>query len=120
SGGLGGPASTVAEAPETPGTGTEPAATTAEDLTQTPPEAEAEETPPPAPQEAAAPEPDQPAAGAQEKFTQRLMPDGSEVDEGPAGGQPGIGEGSSVATAAQSGQPSAAAQPDAGPGAAGP
>ncbi len=119
SGLLGGPASTVAEAPETPGTGTEPAATTAEDLTQTPPEPEAEETPPPA-QEAAAPEPapgstpetGQPAAGAQEKFTQRLLADGSEVDEGPAGGQPGIGEGSSVATAVQPAQPPAA-QPDA-------
>ncbi|MCO5147062.1 MAG: hypothetical protein M9895_12900 [Aquamicrobium sp.] len=122
SGLLGGPATTVAEAPETPGTGTEPAATTAEDLTQTPPEAEVEETPPPA-QEAAAPEPaaepDQPAAGVPEKFTQRLLADGSEVDEGPAGGQPGIGEGSSVATAVQPGQPPLAAQPDAGPIAAG-
>src|SRR5690606_35434001 len=99
------------------------------DLTETPPEAETEETPPPA-QEAAAPEPapepgptpgaDQPAAGAQEKFTQRLLPDGNEVDEGPAGGQPGIGEGSSVATAAQPGQPPVAAQPNAGPDATGP
>lgn len=36
---------------------------------------------------------------ASEKFTQRLMPDGSEVDEGPAGGQSTIGEGTSVASA---------------------
>lgn len=33
-----------------------------------------------------------------EKFTQRLLPDGSEVDEGPAGEQRRIGEGTSVAT----------------------
>ena len=40
--------------------------------------------------------------GADEpKFTQRLLPDGSEVDEGPAGGEPGIGEGTSVASATQ-------------------
>lgn len=40
-----------------------------------------------------------------EKFTQRLLPDGSEVDEGRAGGEPGIGEGSSVATAAPNAAP---------------
>jgi hypothetical protein len=38
-----------------------------------------------------------PVAAEEEKFTQRLLPDGSEVDEGPAGGRPGIGEGTSVA-----------------------
>ncbi|MER9135270.1 hypothetical protein NKI20_03015 [Mesorhizobium sp. M0830] len=42
-----------------------------------------------------------PAAGGTEaestKFTQRLTPQGSEVDPGPAGGQSGIGEGESVA-----------------------
>ncbi|WP_421915873.1 hypothetical protein [Mesorhizobium sp.] len=32
------------------------------------------------------------------KFTQRLTPQGSETDPGPAGGQTGIGEGESVAT----------------------
>ncbi|MFD1199649.1 transcriptional regulator [Brucella gallinifaecis] len=33
----------------------------------------------------------------EQKLTQRLMPDGSETDEGPAGGQAGIGEGKSTA-----------------------
>ncbi|MAS15650.1 MAG: hypothetical protein CMH69_20440 [Nitratireductor sp.] len=33
------------------------------------------------------------------KFTQRLLADGREVDEGPAGGEPGLGEGTSVAQA---------------------
>jgi hypothetical protein len=41
--------------------------------------------------------------GPEPKFTQRLMPDGSEVDEGPAGGPAQIGEGSSIASAAQNG-----------------
>lgn len=36
-----------------------------------------------------------------EKFTQRLMPDGSEVDAGPAGGEQTIGEGTSIAAIAQ-------------------
>ncbi|WP_367717336.1 hypothetical protein AB2N04_04485 [Nitratireductor sp. GISD-1A_MAKvit] len=42
-----------------------------------------------------------PAADPQpvRKFTQRLLPDGREVDEGPAGGQPELGEGTSVARA---------------------
>jgi hypothetical protein len=33
------------------------------------------------------------------KFTQRLLPDGTEVDEGPAGETPTVGEGTSVAAA---------------------
>ncbi|RUW59198.1 hypothetical protein [Mesorhizobium sp. M7A.F.Ca.US.008.03.1.1] len=49
----------------------------------------------------AAAAPPAPAAGGTEaestKFTQRLTPQGSEVDPGPAGGQSGIGEGESVA-----------------------
>lgn len=84
------------------------AATTAEELSATPPDAPqaGTEAEPPAQQEAAAPEPASPpaapaAGNGPEKFTQRLLADGSEVDEGAAGGQPGIGEGSSVATAAQ-------------------
>ncbi len=42
-----------------------------------------------------------PAAAPEEeqKLTQRLLPDGNEIDEGPAGGRPSVGEGSSVATA---------------------
>lgn len=103
------PTPPVAEAPDAPEA--EPAAATAEDLTQTP---ETEQTTPPA-QEAAAPQPEETpptqtpaAAEPQEKFTQRLLPDGSEVDEGPAGGQPGIGEGSSVASAAQATPPAEA------------
>ncbi len=48
------------------------------------------------------PEPSvQPPAGEQ-KLTQRLMPDGSEVDDGPAGGTPGVGEGKSTAAASTS------------------
>lgn len=49
----------------------------------------------------AAATPPAPAAAGTEtegtKFTQRLTPQGSEVDPGPAGGQSGIGEGESVA-----------------------
>lgn len=44
-----------------------------------------------------------PAAEA-EKFTQRLLPDGTEVDEGVAGEEPTIGEGTSVAAVTPSGQ----------------
>lgn len=40
-----------------------------------------------------------PAEGESRKFTQRLLPDGSEVDPGPAGDEPRIGEGTSVAAA---------------------
>ncbi|KRA00375.1 hypothetical protein ASD64_02075 [Mesorhizobium sp. Root157] len=35
-------------------------------------------------------------AGEAAKFTQRLLPDGNETDPGPAGGESGIGEGTSV------------------------
>lgn len=57
-----------------------------------------------------APEPDQPASRSAnaaapeetrvEKFTQRLQPDGTEIDMGSANEAPVIGEGTSVATAA--------------------
>ncbi|KAB2725317.1 transcriptional regulator [Brucella intermedia] len=59
-------------------------------------------TPPPADSNAATtggeqtPEQPQQPAGEQ-KLTQRLMPDGSETDSGPAGGANGIGEGTSTA-----------------------
>lgn len=60
------------------------------------------ETPPPAaetpPAETAAPAETPPAAEAPPaKLTQRLNEDGSEVDMGPAAGEPAIGEGTSVA-----------------------
>jgi hypothetical protein len=52
------------------------------------------------------PEPTQEAALQRpQKFTQRLMPDGREVDEGPAGGALTLGEGTSVAQSTQSSSP---------------
>jgi len=47
--------------------------------------------------------------GAAPKFTQRLTPDGSEVDDGPANGAPLIGEGTSVAAVTQAAPPPPAA-----------
>ncbi|MBO6724059.1 MAG: hypothetical protein JJ911_00170 [Rhizobiaceae bacterium] len=44
-----------------------------------------------------------PAAEEPQKFTQRLTPEGGEVDAGPAGGEPSVGEGTSVASATQQG-----------------
>ena len=66
---------------------------------------------------AASPEPDAadgsgedaPEAAAAPKFTQRLTPDGSEVDDGPGNGAPIIGEGTSVAAATQPAAPETAA-----------
>jgi hypothetical protein len=68
----------------------------------------------PAPQPAAAPAPAETAEPAETpKFTQRLTPDGKEVDPGPAGGESGVGEGTSVAALTTppvaSGQPPAPA-----------
>ncbi len=61
------------------------------------------------------PTPEQPQQPAGEpKLTQRLMPDGSEVDSGPAGGANGIGEGTSTAAstpAPAETNPPAGAQP---------
>lgn len=61
---------------------------------------------PPAPTKTpAAAKPSTVASGAsqqlqtQPKLTQRLLPDGSESDPGPAGDKPGVGEGTSVAAA---------------------
>lgn len=51
--------------------------------------------------------PEQGAAPSAGKFTQRLLPDGQEVDEGPAGDESTLGEGTSVATATQTGTPPA-------------
>lgn len=49
-----------------------------------------------------------PAATDTPKFTQRLSPDGSEADAGPAGGAPLVGEGTSVAALTQPGAAAAA------------
>jgi hypothetical protein len=119
----------VAEGPATPGT--EPAATTAGEMAPPPPppseQAGSQSAAPTAPEQVAAAPESAPPAGqpsavdGQEKFTQRLMPDGSEVDEGPSGSsQPGIGEGTSVASAVQPAQPPAPAPaaPQPGEGAA--
>ncbi|MEO3389211.1 hypothetical protein [Mesorhizobium sp. CAU 1741] len=102
----------VAAAPE------EDVVTTAEELVEEPLEEDvaagdetAAEDAPAAPAEeeeiAALPETEQPDEApaapvddTADKFTQRLMPDGSEVDEGPAGGQSTIGEGTSVSAVA--------------------
>ena len=46
--------------------------------------------------------PEEPAAQEElQKYTQRLNPDGSEIDPGPASGEASIGEGTSVASATQ-------------------
>ncbi|MVA96349.1 hypothetical protein GN330_03705 [Nitratireductor sp. CAU 1489] len=72
----------------------EPVAETQEPQPEAEPEEEAATAPDPvAPAETAAEEP--------QKFTQRLNTDGSEIDEGPAGGETSIGEGTSMAAATQ-------------------
>lgn len=101
------------------------AVTTAEELVEpaSEDEAAAESDPaeeeiaavPPETEQAETTEPQAPAAQDPEKFTQRLLPDGSEEDEGPAGGQRTIGEGTSVAALAQqeegeAGEPGAEAE----------
>lgn len=60
----------------------------------------------------AAPAPEQPP-----KFTQRLNADGTEVDEGPAGGEQTVGEGTSVAAVTQppAAAPATPADPNAAP-----
>ena len=52
------------------------------------------ETPPAATEQ---PQSAQQPSSEEQKMTQRLMPDGSEVDDGPSGGDAGIGEGKSLA-----------------------
>jgi hypothetical protein len=101
---------------------TPPASETAADGA-TEPSGEVAETEPPAEEPAAQEEevaalPPPAEEGAEqaaptdaEKFTQRLMPDGTEVDEGPAGGERSVGEGTSVAAVAQPGEPLTDAQP---------
>lgn len=60
----------------------------------------------------------QPAAAETPKYTQRLMSDGKEVDEGPADGGQSVGEGTSMASATQLADNSATGQT--APGAAAP
>lgn len=77
------------------------------DTAAPPEEEEAQET---ARVEPEAPVREQPQVAAPEstaqsdKFTQRLLPDGREVDPGPAGGEAGPGEGTSIAAATQDGE----------------
>ncbi|WP_159586153.1 hypothetical protein [Chelativorans xinjiangense] len=75
----------------------------ARDTDTTPPEAVGEE-PAETTQAGGEEESSAPAGDEQPpKFTQRLTPDGREIDPGPAEGQAGVGEGTSVAEATQSG-----------------
>lgn len=56
-----------------------------------------------------------PAPAEEQKLTQRLLPDGSEVDAGPAGGETKIGEGTSTAASSPGTAPSTGQnQPPAG------
>ncbi|MCO6387125.1 hypothetical protein [Aliihoeflea sp. 40Bstr573] len=57
-----------------------------------------------APAETAAPDEAEAPVPETEKFTQRLLPDGTEVDEGVAGEEPTIGEGTSVAAVTPPGE----------------
>ncbi|MBL0936122.1 MAG: hypothetical protein IBJ07_15370, partial [Rhizobiaceae bacterium] len=57
-----------------------------------------------APAETETPDAAEAPAAETEKFTQRLLPDGTEVDEGVAGEEPTIGEGTSVAAVTPPGE----------------
>jgi hypothetical protein len=86
-----------------------------------------EEEPAEAPVEVAAAQPEQPAAPAEAarslpevpKFTQRLHADGTETDPGPAGGQPRVGEGTTLAAATVAGEATASDAAPSQPAAAG-
>lgn len=84
--------------------------TAAPEVTEEPTDAQTASEAPPSQEEAPA-APSATATEQSEKYTQRLMPDGNEVDEGPAGGQPSIGEGTSLATAVQPTQQDAVTPP---------
>lgn len=60
------------------------------------------------------PEPETPATDepATQKFTQRLTPEGTEVDAGPAGGAAALGEGTSLAAVTQPPSPSTTPAPE--------
>ncbi len=103
--GTGAPAATdTAASPPTPAT--EQPSAAAEPAAEPPADAAAPPTQPPANDAASAPE--QPS-----KFTQRLLPDGKEVDPGPAGGESGIGEGTSIVALTTQPPPTPPAQQDA-------
>ncbi|MBD0414212.1 hypothetical protein [Oryzicola mucosus] len=95
---------------ETPAAPAQQPAAPAQAETETPPPA-APATTPPASEQAAAPAQDAEPG----KFTQRLNADGTEVDPGPASGENGVGEGTSVAalTQAPPAAPIAPAAPEA-------
>lgn len=69
----------------------------------------------PPPETPAAPAPSSPEPGAP-KFTQRLNVDGTETDAGPAGGEPSVGEGTSVAQVTEPGGPALSAPNAQAPG----
>jgi hypothetical protein len=103
---------------------TTPAASTGEQPAE-PAQPTAEEEAP-QPTETAKAESEEPAASAQpetdatpQKFTQRLTANGEEIDEGPAGGEPTIGEGTSVAEASEAAPGQSAAEGSAAAGASG-
>ncbi len=58
------------------------------------------------------------AGGEPAKFTQRLLPDGKEVDPGPSGGEAGVGEGTSIVALTTQPPPVAASTPNAAAAAA--
>lgn len=58
-----------------------------------------------------------PVNGEQGKFTQRMTPEGKEVDPGPAGGSNGVGEGTSVAALTQAPTAAPEATPEPAPAA---
>lgn len=89
-------------------------------LAATPPEEKSGQGVLPPPETPATPAPPSPEPGAP-KFTQRLNVDGTETDPGPAGGEPSVGEGTSVAAvtapdAQAPGETPAEATPPATPG----
>ncbi len=96
------PAAPVDTAAGTPAPETRP-----EPAPEPEPAKETAAAPPAAPANDAASEPEQPA-----KFTQRLLPDGKEVDPGPAGGESSIGEGTSIVALTTQPPPAAPAQQD--------
>ncbi|RUM98374.1 hypothetical protein EET67_06965 [Pseudaminobacter arsenicus] len=97
----------VAAAPEQPASPQQPADEPATETAALPP---AEEEPAPVAEEPATPQ----------KFTQRLTPEGKEIDAGPAGGATSLGEGTSLAAVTQPPAGSTSPQPQEAPSASEP